>query len=344
MRSSARLVLPALVLALGAASCATAAPTISGDSLAPTTTLLRIGPTTSAPPTTPMPTAYPTIPMVTAVAPYWAPVGWSDAQVKSFLDLADAGLTSLGADHSVNPSTGIATLENGTQVDLTLLAARLTLVPTSSWQSTIAAYLTEALSPNGADSTLTWEVAQPLLRVRVGTLASLGLSVDEGVVQPIAGDLVVAVCVELATAVSTVPPSQLEVWGKSADEVMALAIDQTLARPTTTQPDGPFTTVTNDQFASSRVLNPSTVMGDLPANGFVVAIPSIDQFIAIRVDSRLTVATINALAQQAADDFTNRNNPASPDLYWWRTGAVEPIPLQGDSVNIPADLAALLAG
>lgn len=312
------------------------------ETTVPPTTIIDLSATTQGPPTTPVPTAYPTMPIVTAAAPYWAPQGWSMEQVRNYLALVESSLSDLGAEHNVDGYNGVATLGNGTQVDLTLLAARLTLLAPAQWQSTIDAYLASALSPDQAEQDLTYADAQPLLRVRVGTLTSLGLGLDQGVVQPIVDDLVLAVVVERETGTVFLAPSQLATWKRTADEVLAIAIEQTLSRPVTGTKDGPFDTVLDDPFGSTWLLNPTAVTGRNPANGYVIAIPSIDQFIAIEAGPRVTPSTLQALVEQTADDFTNRNNPASPDLYWWRNGVVVPLRQQGTSVDMPDELQVLI--
>ena len=344
MRVAPRPLLAAIALGAIATACAPPDLSMPQDTTIPPATLIEIKAETSAPPTTPVPTAYPTIPPVTAVAPYWSPAGWTIPQVKSFLSMVDTALRDLGAEHSMDGTNGIATLDNGTTIDLTLLAAKLTLVPTGQWQTTVSTYLESILSPNQADTALTFEIAQPLLRVRVGTLGSLGLSIDQGVVQPIADDLVVAVCVEQATGTSYLMPAQLETWGKGFDEIMVLAIEQTLARPATTKQIAGFTSVVSDQFASSRLIDPSVVMQSTPRDGFLIAIPSLDQFLAVRVDSSLTVSQVNDLVARSSESFNTLNNPASPDLYWWRNGAITVLHPQGTELTVPADLRALLAG
>ena len=85
------------------------------------------------------------------------------------------------------------------------------------------------------------------------------------------------------------------------------------------------------------------VMKSSPSDGFLVSIPSIDQFLAVRVDADLTIATINLLVSRIAEDFNDLNNPASPDLYWWRNGTVTVLRPQGSEIAIPADLQALIA-
>ena len=342
MSATRRVLLP-IALAVGASACTPTNLSIGPDTTIPQTTLIRITPETAAPPTTPMVTAYPTIPPVTAVVPYWSPVGWTIPQIRVFLAMVESALTDLGTEHTMDSTNGIATLDNGTSLDLTLLAAELTLVPGSMWQKTVSTYLGTMLSPDRADTAFTFEIAQSLLRVRVGTLGSLGLSVDQGVVQPIADDLVVAVCVEQSTSTTFLTPAQVAVWGKSPEEIVALAISQTLGRPIRTEQAGPFTVVTGDQFASSRILDPSMVMKSSPPDGFLVSIPSIDQFLAVRVDADLTIATINLLVSRIAEDFNDLNNPASPDLYWWRNGGVTVLHPQGSEIAIPTDLQALIA-
>lgn len=334
--------MPAALLSIAACD-----PTATGrkslDTTLPTTaTTIDLRSTTSGPPTTPLPTAYPTMPPVTAAAPYWAPQGWDMDQVRSYLALVENSLSDLGAEHSIDSYNGTATLGNGTQVDLTLLAARLTLKPASQWQSTVDAYLASMLSPDQAEQNLTYNEAAPLLRVRVGTPSSLGLSIDQGVIQPIVDDLVLAVVVENEMGTVYLAPAQLTTWQKTADQIIALAIEQTLARPVVGTKDGPFMTVTEDPLASTWLLDPTVVMKANAANGYLIAIPSVDQFIAIEAGPKLTPSTIQAVVEQVADDFSNRNNPASPDLYWWHNGVVVTLKQQGNGVSIPDDLQAII--
>ena len=344
---------PARHLAL-AASCAAllAAATAGctdgngqGDSAtsAPRATALDLTTPSSEPSTTPLPTAYPTMPVVTAVPPYWTPVGWNVERVQLYLALVGEALRELGAEHSINASAGSATLDNGTQVDLTLLAAQLTTVSDNAWPTAISSYLESVLSPGQTSAALTFENAEPLLRVRVGTISSLGLSLEQVVAQPIVGDLVVAAVVQGASAVSYISPAQAERWGKAPSEVLALAINQSMNRPVTSQRSGLFMTVRSDQYASARLLDPTRVMGGSPLHGFVIAIPNADRFYAISVNGSLSPSTIADLALQATDDFTNRDNPASPDLYWWRDGLFVSMPILGGQVELPDDLRAVIA-
>jgi len=339
-RTAARLLVPGLAVLLAACEPSVARKPI--DTELPTSTTIDLRSTTSGPPTTPLPTAYPTVPPVTAAAPYWAPQGWDMDQVRAYLDLVETALSDLGAEHSIDSYNGTATLANGTQVDLTLLAARLTLQPASRWQSTVDAYLASALSPDQAEQNLTYAEAQPLLRVRVGTPSSLGLSIDQGIIQPIVDDLVLAVVVEREIGTVFLAPAQLSTWNRTADQILATAIAQTLARPVAGTKDGPFTTVTDDPLASAWLLDPTVVMRANATNGYLIAIPSVDQFIAIEAGPKLTPSTIQAVVEQVADDFSNRNNPASPDLYWWRNGVVITLRQQGDGIAIPDELQAII--
>ena len=335
-------VLPLAATAFAAASCAPADVKISGDTSIPATTLIDLKPTTSGPPTTPFPTTYPTIPPVSAAPPYWSPVSWSIDVVKEFLALVDTALYDLGAEHTMDSYNGVATLYNGTSIDLTLLAAQLTMQPTSAWKSAIDTYLQSALRPGGTDGSMPWETAQPLLRVRVGTLESFALELGQGIVQPIVGDLVVAVCIEQETSISLASAAQLEAWGRSASQVIALAIRQTLDRPVETKPDGPFSTVVSDPFASARLLDPTVVIPGAAPNGYLVAIPTFGQFAAIAVGDAVTLSTIAAMAEQATEDFATLDNPASADLYWWRGGRVDVLRVRAGEVTVPDALMALL--
>jgi hypothetical protein len=326
-----------------AAGCTGSGGTNSADGTAPRATAIDVDARSAEPSTTPVPTAYPTMPIVTAVAPYWTPVGWNVEVVQEYLQLVDAALAELGAEHFVDPNAGTATLENGTRVDLTLLAAQLTTVARGEWEATIATYLETTLSPNQASSALTFENAEPMLRVRVGTLTSLGLSLEDAVAQPIIDDLVVVVVVQSASAVSYLQPAQVTSWGRTNDEIITTAISQTLNRPVTTERSGLFMSVRADQYAASRLLDPTRVMGGSPVNGFIVAIPNGDRFYAVTVNGSLSPSTIADFALQVTDDFTNRSNPASPDLYWWRDGLFVSLPILGGSVELPQALREVIA-
>lgn len=338
----AQLLLAGGLVGLGA--CTPASTQKPLDGAEPSSSIIDLGPTTAGPPTTPLPTAYRTIPMVTAAAPYWAPQGWSMERVNSYLELVDEALADLGAEHTIDANNGVATLTNGTQVDLTLLAARLTLLGTAQWPAAVDAYLASALSPDQAQQNITFDEAQSLLRVRVGTLASLGLGIDQGVVQPISDDLVLAVVLAQENATVFISAAQLSVWRKTPDQVITTAIQQTLSRSPMSTRDGPFTVVTEDPFASAWLLDPTVVMQRNEVNGFLIAIPSLDQFIAIDAGPKLTPSTVQALIEQVNDDFSNRNNPASADLYWWRNGKVVVLHQLSNGVTIPDDLQALING
>lgn len=329
-----------LVVAVG---CTDGSGGSESAATAPRATALDLTTPSSEPSTTPLPTAYPTMPVVTAVPPYWTPVGWSVERVQQYLGLVSAALSELGAEHTMNGSAGSATLDNGTQVDLTLLAAQLTTVSDAAWQSAIATYLESILSPGQTSAALTFENAEPLLRVRVGTITSLGLSLEQVVAQPIIGDLVVAAVVQGASAVTYISPAQAARWGRTPYDILALAINQTMNRPLTSQRSGLFMTVRNDQYAAARLLDPTRVMGGSPLHGFVIAIPNSDRFYAVSVNGTLSPTTIADLALQATDDFTNRENPASPDLYWWRDGVFVSMPILGGQVELPTDLRAVIA-
>ena len=137
--------------------------------------------------------------------------------------------------------------------------------------------------------------------------------------------------------------SDLDARGKTTDEIVSLAIAQTLARPVETTPYGAFTKVRADPFASARLLDPTTVLGPSPSGGYLVAIPSVDGFLAVPVDRALTVTRIRMLTTKTLDDFSNLDNPASSDLYWWRDGVLEVIRPQGDQIELPPELQALIS-
>lgn len=337
------IVLPLMSLA-ACSSNSTGAPGTSAPKATPIRTAPRETTTTAGPPTTPLPTAYPTLPAVTAAPPTWAPPGWLTSDVERFVLLVGEELDGMGADAVVAVERGFALLDNGTRIELTALAVRISAAPHDTWRSEISTYLLTALRPTSPDDFTDFALASPLLRIRVGTLAALGVTANRVVTQLLAGELVAAVVIDGPDRIVYVSPAQADVWGKTASELVLIAAGQTLAQPEVPEREGTYTTLTDDIFAASRILDPSTIVTDIPTDGVVVLIPNADLFLAVIVDSSLDEVTLAGLAQQVQDNYNERPDPASDDLYWWHDGILEVITVDGDELVLPAELHLIIGG
>lgn len=289
-------------------------------------------------PSSPVATAYPTVPPVTAPPPAWVPPGWTNEQVTAFLAEADAALKGLGAEPSLHPNAGTATLDNGTTVDLGAIASQLAGTDPTSWPKAIANYVMAALSPGQGDIGGTWTQVKPLIRVRVGALSSFDTPANRLVAHTVTGDLVVAAMLDRNGVSTLVTPNQVQLWGQTVDSVVAVGLDQTLGRKLVPQSNGPYVTVLGDQYASSWILDPSAIIRPPQPGGYVVAIPSTDQFLALIVDRALSQDKLNSMATRAVDDFNASASPASPDLYWWHDGVFTALTTSGGQLQVPADL------
>lgn len=336
-----------IACALGLVACSPDQVGLGATSVPEATPIRTIPPETTDPNATVAPTAYPTLPAVTAAPPPWTPAGWTAGDVVTFLGLVDRALTELGAEATIYEYFGYLALDTGTRIDLVGLAGQLVGQPEASWGDAVSNFLLVQLRPTSPDDVADFAVAGPLLRVRVGTLDSLGVSPTAVVSQPVIGDLVVAVMIDGDDGPTYVSPDALIGWGKSAAEVIVQAINQTIDQTltTTTAPGttDPLTSLVGVPFASSRVLDPTSVVASIPANGLVLAIPTTDTFLALAVDAALDLDTLTNLALQTRDDHDAGASPASPDLYWWRDGALQVLTLQGDELVVPPELQALLS-
>jgi hypothetical protein len=184
---------------------------------------------------------------------------------------------------------------------------------------------------------------KPLLRVRVGTLASFDTPATRLVSHAVVGDLTVAAVLDRNGIASLVTPDQVQTWGQTPDSVLAAGITQTLARTLIPQIDGPYATMLKDRFASSWLLDPSAIIRPPQPGGYVVAIPSTDQFLALIVDSALSQEKLDALAARAGEDYDSSSSPASGDVYWWHDGIFTPLAQSGGHVQIPTDLSTAIS-
>lgn len=325
-------------------ACSPASVGLGGDTTVPTPTPIRTAPPdpTDAVGATVAATAYPTLPVVTAAPPPWTPVGWQTTEVTAFFGLVNQAFKDIGADVTINEYFGYAALDSGTQVDLTVLARQVAALPRSAWADVISTYLMDFLQPTSPDDYSNYDATKALLRVKVGRLGALAPP-DQVVSQPLAGDLVAAAVIDAPDGPVFVTQDQLMAWGKSPAEVLVLAIDQTRALTVTPAQNGPTVSVTEDRYASARLLDPTVLVPVPPADGIVVAISSTDTFIAVLIDGTVDAAMLDTLARQARDEFGTAEHPASDQLYWWKDGMIVPLTLQGEALVLPPELQQALA-
>ena len=333
-----------IACALGLVACSPASVGLGGDTTVPTPTPIRTAPPdpTDAVAATVAATAYATLPVVTAAPPPWTPAGWQTTEVTAFFGLVKQAFNDIGADVTINEYYGYAALDSGTQVDLTALARQVAALPTTGWADVISTYLMDFLRPTSPDDYSNYDAAKALLRVKVGRLGALAPPVQV-VSQPLAGDLVATVVIDAPDAPVFVTQDQLMAWGKSPSEVLVLAIDQTRALTVAPTQTGPNVSVTEDWYASARLLDPTALIPAIPPDGIVVAISSTDTFIAVLIDGTIDAAMLDTLARTARDEFGTAEHPASDQLYWWKDGTIAPLTLQGESLVLPPELQRALA-
>ena len=88
----------------------------------------------------------------------------------------------------------------------------------------------------------------------------------------------------------------------------------------------------------------ASVVTDIPPDGVIVLIPNADLFLAVIVDRSLDDVALSGLAQQVQDNYNERPDPASDDLYWWHDGILEVIAVDGDDLVLPTELHLIMGG
>ncbi len=187
---------------------------------------------------------------------------------------------------------------------------------------------------------------RPLLRARVYTEGAV--LTDDVVRRPLAAGLVEVLVADVAGAVRTIPPAAVAGWGAPVDALFDLAREQVLA-------DGLLTRSRLDlgdvevlalespsAFAATHVSWLATYV-DVPAAGLLVALPTRHLVLCAPMLRRGQVLdAAQALLANADALWTAGPGALSPDLWWWRDGALELLPGTPTSLSPPIEFVEVL--
>ena len=167
---------------------------------------------------------------------------------------------------------------------------------------------------------------QDLLRPRLMAPRTLGQASLDCVSRPLAEDLDVVLVFDLPETTMTVKPDFLEIWGRDADELLAIATAN-LAASEDLAPDverfdfeggGHLDIYGDGYYAASHLLFLERYLDPAPPAGALVSVPHRHALLVHPIRDMQVVPTLNALIPVAAGMFEEGPGSISPHLYWWR--------------------------
>lgn len=282
-----------------------------------------------------------------AVVPGWASF-FTPAQYDAFVT---ALRQHMGSKRAYELADGVLTLqgEAGEPVQLGLLnlAQKCLMVPVSQYADIISGHFATMIGPhNERDLARSleerFEAAAPYLKVRLYAEESTASVAEHLVQRPVAPGLVATLVLDLPNTVSTVKPSVAQRWGVPIDALWDRALENVRREEPAAElshedlGDGVrvITLVGESFFVTSHLLMLKELLSVVPPHGALVIAPHRHLLIIHPIVSVEVIPTINRLIQLAAMLYKTGPGSLSPNLYWWRDGAVRLLPSRIDDQKL----------
>lgn len=236
----------------------------------------------------------------------------------------------------------------GSDYGLTNLAQVCHQAGRDRWAATIAGHFDNMFAAEDASAAVE-EAGTDLDAVRAMLKVRLFPDADLGGMDPMlpvsweyAPGIVAAFVYDLPTTVSSVNVEHINGWGRSREELLAIALDNVRADTVESQAitdagaSAAIACFADHFFAASHAF----LLGDmLPAeapHGAVFAVPHRHALLYAPIVDLGIVESINRLIPTANSLFEQGPGSISPGLYWWRDGAVTLLPSQveGNRVQV----------
>lgn len=246
------------------------------------------------------------------------------------------GLTVLALDGEVVRLSGRI---EGT-VALSDVRATCALAPVDAWPGLVLDALQGlALSLETPVDLADAGTLRPRLRVRVYTEGAV--LADDVVRRPLCPGLVEVLVVDLAGAVRVLPPAAVAAWDEPVEGLFARGRDQVLADGLLTRRELDLGGVdvlaleSPSAFAATHVSWLPTYV-DVPPAGLLVALPTRHLLLCAPLTGRgQALHAAQALLVNADALWRTGPGALSPDLWWWRDGALELLPGTPTSLSPP---------
>lgn len=277
--------------------------------------------------------------------------GWaqpmSREEADDFVKAVAAELGRRGLTHEIGEGSVSLTRDGvANEYGLTNLAQLAHQVGRREWSTAIASHFDSLFAAADADEeirqrAMSFDGIRSVFKVRLYPGASLGgMEPRPPASWELAPALTASFVYDLPTTVSTANPEQVQAWGLSHEELLAVAIDNLRADAVERQtvgeagPSAVVACVADHFFAASHAL----LLGEhLPASaaaGAVFAVPHRHALLYAPMADMGVVQSINQLIPMAVSMFQQGPGSISPGLYWWRAGSVTLLPAEFDGKNV----------
>jgi hypothetical protein len=277
--------------------------------------------------------------------PGWA-APMSQEETTTFVEAVGRELDRRGLPHEVGE--GEVHVERGGESStfgLSNLAQLCHQIGPHEWREAIGVHFDNLFAAADAEAELQefardFDNVRSMLKVRLYPPKELG-GVDPGppVSWELATGLTAVFVYDLPTTVRSASATHLEAWNRSRDELLAVALENVRADAVETRAldeglSAPVACFADHFFAASHAF----LLGErLPAeaNGSAVfAVPHRHALLYAPLVDLGVVGSIQRLIPTAVSMFQEGPGSISPGLYWWRDGAVIPLPAQIDGPDI----------
>lgn len=276
-----------------------------------------------------------------SAVPEWASF-FDREQFQVFLGIVDITLERLGYTHREWGDGMVSVGQGGEPLHLGLgnLSQLLRDEPEEAWEEIVHDHFSRVASAQDPDD-VPWEEAEEMLKLRLWATEDLPPAL-ELVSRPFA-DLTIVVSLDLPETVATVGRDHAAGWGRSDDELFAIAERNTRAEPDLEtkrmeldEGAAAWLTIGDSFFTASQVLWPEQAAGEIPPEGALLAVPNRHAAWIHPIADMRVVGVITTAAQWAHHNYAEGPGAISPHLYWSRGGEVHRIAVdvRDDAVSI----------
>lgn len=256
----------------------------------------------------------------------WAPF-FSETELRMFLTLVEAEVQSHGIGYRMGDGLVEVEWEDGPQsLGLSNLAQVCKNLAATDWPAAVTKHFDLVFGSASEEANLRamvhdFEQVKPFLRLRL-----YDAWVEEQVLRHVGDGLVAALVFDLPSAMRSVSRSEMKVWGRTDDELYAIALDNLkLEEPPETQvirgaEDVPIQVVEGGSYytATRALLLEEDVIPEGHPYGAVVAIPNRHVFFYHLIEDSRVILAVNALVSLAHEANQRGPGSVSDQVFWTR--------------------------
>lgn len=272
--------------------------------------------------------------------PKWAGP-YTTEQFQELVDLVERHMADRQLPCRINPRRGLLWFTPPgfpeEKYELRRLAERCARDKRQAWDGLIRKTLDQVIGARTISAitlerlAADWDLAANWLRVRFGRTWLIPAEADV-FWWDVAPGLTCALEYGIPHRYWTVPLEHARGWGKSADELFQVAVEnlrrEKVAYSTGFRGDwGPTLRLEDpmNKYVASHLLVLDAYLDPVPGAGAVLAVPKDTQVTAYIVTGLASEAYLQKEARVTPEFFMEAYHAVSPYLYWWRNGVITPL-------------------